>query len=158
MHTHVQRVDHGMLSFCCDISAVARTCSCVCRMSKSRLSGLSRHACIYCSGTLLRHNQVGSAMFDNVVFQHEGFSWKIGCRPSTERQCVLHASHGAVSCGADPRSRFHRRLHGPRDEQPRCAHRQNCTQQAVTVWVNFTYAVHMRCMTNAPIVAEPNRC
>ena len=86
-----------------------------------RLLGLSCHACIHCFYTLLRHNQVRAAMFDHVVVQHEGLSWTIGCRPPTERQCVLYAAHSDVSCGADPSLRFPSRLHGPRDEQPRCS-------------------------------------
>ena len=90
---------------------------------------LSCHACIHCFYTLLRDDQVRAAMFNHVVVQHDGFSWTIGCRPPTERQCVLHATHGAVSCGADPSSRSPRRLHGPRDEQPRCSFWQDRTQQ-----------------------------
>ena len=59
--------------------------SCAHSCIRSTFSGfgfrLSCHACIKCSSALLRHDQVRSAMFDNVVFQHEGLSWKIGCRP-----------------------------------------------------------------------------
>ena len=90
---------------------------------------LSCHACIRSTYTLLWHNQVRAAMFDHVVVQHDGLSWTIGCRSPTERQCVLHAAHGAVSRGADPSSRSPRRLHGPRDEQPRCSFWQDRTQQ-----------------------------
>ena len=63
---------------------------------------VSCHACIDCSRALLRHNQVRAAMFDHFVVQHGGLSRKIRCGPPTERQFFLHASHGAVSCGADP--------------------------------------------------------
>ena len=65
-----------------------------------RLLGLSCHACIQCFYTLLRHNKVRAKMFDRIFVQHDGLSWTIGGRPPTERQCVLHAAHGAVSCGA----------------------------------------------------------